>query len=144
LIFTPAELADHPFVYLAAAGRLVLSDDEATALRHYLLNGVFLWWMTFGAMTNGTIFYEQIKRVFPDREPVELTLDHRIFHTVFDFKQEPQIPSVGDFLRSHHSMTTAGPISKRAMVAYYAIYDDKQRMMAIICHKQSFRRRLGA
>jgi len=136
---TPAELADHPFVYLAAAGRLVLSDDEATALRHYLLNGGFLMVDDFWGDDQWHHFYEQIKRVFPDREPVELTLDHRIFHTVFDFKQEPQIPSVGDFLRSHHSYDNGWPYFEKSHGPhYYAIYDDKQRMMAIICHNNHF------
>ena len=39
--------------------------------------------------------YSQFKRIFPDREPVELPLSHPIFHTVFDFKYLPQMPSAG-------------------------------------------------
>ena len=39
-------------------------------------------------------FYDEIKRVFPDREPVELSIDHPIFHAVFDLKEKPQIPSI--------------------------------------------------
>ena len=39
-------------------------------------------------------FYQQIKRVFPDREPVELPLEHEIFHCVYDLKEKPQIPSI--------------------------------------------------
>jgi len=39
---TTQELAKYPFVYLAAAGRMVLNDDETAALRQYLLNGGFL------------------------------------------------------------------------------------------------------
>ena len=42
-----------------------------------------------------THFHEQLKRVFPEREPVELTLDHRIFHTVFDFKKAAANPECG-------------------------------------------------
>ena len=39
--------------------------------------------------------YEQMKRVFPEREPTELPLEHPIFHCVFDLKEKPQIPNVG-------------------------------------------------
>ena len=39
---TTKDLTDYPFVYVAAAGSMVLSDDEVTALRNYLLNGGFL------------------------------------------------------------------------------------------------------
>jgi len=136
---TPDQLANYPFVYLAAAGRLVLTDDEAAALRRYLLNGGFLMADDFWGDDQWRHFYEQIKRVFPDREPVELTLDHRIFHTVFDFKQAPQIPSVGDFLNSHRSYDGGWPYYEKSHDPhYYAIYDDKQRMVAIICHNNHF------
>jgi hypothetical protein len=40
------------------------------------------------------IFTTQIKRVFPEREPVDLPLEHPIFHCVFDLKEKPQVPSM--------------------------------------------------
>ena len=79
---------------------MVLTDEEAAALRKYLLNGGFVMADDFWGDEQWAHFYEQIKRVFPDREPVEMNLDHRIFHTVFDFKKLPQIPSVGAYLRT--------------------------------------------
>ena len=84
-------------------------------------------------------FHEQIKRVFPEREPVELTLDHRIFHTVFDFKQQPQIPSVGAYLRTGQSYDPGWPYEEKNQDPhYYALYDDEQRMMALICHNNHY------
>lgn len=139
---TTKDLADYPFVYAASAGRLVLTDEEVAALRHYLLNGGFLMVDDFWGDDQWQHFYEQIKRVFPDREPVELTLDNRIFHTVFDFKQEPQIPSVGSFLNNPNAPLSYDPgwpyVLKDHGPHYYAIYDDKQRMMVIICHNNHF------
>ncbi len=136
---TPQELGTHPFVYLAAAGRLVLEDSEVTALRHYLLNGGFLMVDDFWGDDQWHHFYGEIKRVFPEREPVELTLDHHIFHTVFDFKQAPQIPSVGPFLRTRQSYDPGWPYyEKDHGPHYYAIYDDKQRMMVLICHNNHY------
>jgi len=136
---TTKELANYPFVYLAAAGRLLLTDEEAAALRHHLLNGGFLMADDFWGDDQWQHFYEQMKQVFPDREPVELTLDHPIFHTVFDFKKEPQTPSVGAFLRFRLSYDPGWPYEQRNHDPhYYAIYDDKQRMMVLICHNNHY------
>lgn len=55
LDLTDPELLDYPFVYLIEPGRMTLSEPEVRGLRRYLLNGGFMWWMTFGARTNGTI-----------------------------------------------------------------------------------------
>jgi hypothetical protein len=136
---TTKDLANYPFVYVAAAGRLVLTDDEVAALRNYLLNGGFLMVDDFWGDDQWQHFYEQIKRVFPDREPVELTLDNRIFHTVFDFKKAPQIPSVGAFLNTRQFYDPGWPyVEKDNGPHYYAIYDDKRRMMVVICHNNHF------
>ena len=62
-----------------------------------------------------------VQRILPDREPVELTLDNRIFHTVYDFKKEPQIPSVGAFLRTGESFDPGWPyVNKNENPHYYA------------------------
>ena len=64
------------------------------ALRRYLRNGGFLMVDDFWGEDEWSNFYEQIKRVFPDREPRELPLEHEIFHCVYDLKEKPQIPSI--------------------------------------------------
>jgi len=136
---TTKDLANYPFVYAAAGGRLELTEDEISALHTYLLSGGFLMVDDFWGDDEWQHFYEQIKRVFPDREPVELSLDNRIFHTVFDFKQEPQIPSVGAFLSDGQSYDPGWPYSEKTHEPhYYALYDDNQRMMAIICHNNHY------
>jgi len=136
---TTKDLAKYPFVYVAAAGRMVLEDDEVAALRNYLLNGGFMMVDDFWGDDQWQHFYEQIKRVFPDREPVELTLDHRIFHTVIDFKKLPQIPSVGAFQSYHLSYDPGWPYELKSHDPhYYAIYDDHQRMVALICHNNHY------
>ena len=84
-------------------------------------------------------FHEQLKQVFPRREPEELTLTNRIFHSVFDFKQQPQIPSVGAYLRTGQSFDPGWPYyEKNQDPHYYALYDDKRRMMALICHNNHY------
>jgi len=136
---TTKDLANYPFVYLASAGRVVLTAEEAAALRQYLLNGGFLMADDFWGDDQWAHFYQQIKSVFPNREPVELTLEDRIFHTVFDFKKQPQIPSVGAFMSTGQSYDPGWPYDeKNHDPHYYALYDDKKRMMAILCHNNHY------
>ncbi|HEV3004602.1 MAG TPA: DUF4159 domain-containing protein [Pirellulales bacterium] len=127
---TDDELFDYPFIYLIEPGRgLWLDDAEVAALRRYLLNGGFLMVDDFWGEHEWSVFYEQIKRVFPDREPVELPLEHEIFHLVYDLKKKPQVPSIHAWWQG---MTTERFDAQEAH--YRAIFDDKGRMMAIICH----------
>jgi len=136
---TTKDLEKYPFVYLASAGRLVLSDSEVNDLRRYLLNGGFLMADDFWGDEQWAHFYAQMKRVFPEREPVELSLEDQIFHSVYNFKKEPQMPSVGAFFRYHISYDPGWPYYiKSHDPHYYAIYDGKNRMMAIICHNNHY------
>ena len=136
---TTKDLADYPFVYLASAGRVILTDDEVVALRSYLLNGGFMMADDFWGDDQWAHFHEQLKRILPDREPEELSLDHRIFHTVIDFKKQPQIPSVGAYMQTGQSYDPGWPFDeKNHDPHYYALYDDKKRMIALLCHNNHY------
>lgn len=130
LELTDPELFDYPFIYMLEPGRLVFSEEEVECLRHYLLNGGFLMVDDFWGENEWDNFYYEIKRVFPNREPVELPLRHPIFHAVFDLKEKPQIPSIGIAL--NYGITYEREDARTPH--YKALYDDKGRMMAIICH----------
>ena len=51
--------------------KMHFSEPEVQGLRRYLLNGGFLMVNDFWGDAEWNIFYSQIKRVFPEREPVE-------------------------------------------------------------------------
>ena len=84
LALTDPELFDYPFIYIVEPGRLIFSDEEVEALRRYLHNGGFLMVDDFWGEEEWYNFYSQIRRVFPNRQPEELPLDHPIFHCVYD------------------------------------------------------------
>jgi hypothetical protein len=133
LDLTDEKLFDYPFLYLIEPGRMWLEDAEVEALRRYCLNGGFLMVDDFWGDDEWDIFYENIKRVFPDKEPLELPLEHEIFHCVYDLKKKPQIPSIHSDWESGY--TTDRPWDPSCVEVHYrAIYDDKGRMMVIICH----------
>jgi hypothetical protein len=112
---------------------MVLSEDEVQALRQYLLNGGFLMVDDFWGQEEWYNFYREIKRVFPDREPVELPITHEIFRIVFHLKEKPQIPSI-DVAMAGRDRGITWERSDAREPHYKALYDDKGRMMAIICH----------
>jgi hypothetical protein len=133
LRLTDDELFDHPFIYIIEPGSLTFSEDEVVALRRYLLNGGFLMVDDFWGEDEWFNFYHEIKRVFPDREPEELPLDHPIFHCVYDLKEKVQVPSINMAFRGRSSGITWERWDAEE-VHYKAIHDDKGRMMSIICH----------
>jgi hypothetical protein len=126
---TDDELFDHPLIYLIEPGDMYLDDDEVAALRKYCLNGGFLWVDDFWGEAEWDNFYENIKRVFPDREYEELPLSHPIFNCVYELKVKPQIPSIHAW---YDGRTTERWDAQEAH--YRAIKDDKGRIMALICH----------
>ena len=133
LELTDPKLFDYPFIYIVEPGRLVFSAEEVKILRRYLLNGGFLMVDDFWGEDEWYNFYREIKRVFPNREPRELNLSHPIFHAVFDLKEKPQIPSIGVALQGRNYGITWEREDAR-VPHYKAIYDDKGRIMSIICH----------
>ena len=135
---TTKDLINYPFVYLASAGTAAFMDEEADALRQYLLAGGFMMADDFWGDDQWAHFCHQMKRVFPQIEPVELTLEHRIFHTVFDFKKQPQIPSVGAYFQTGQSYDPASYYQRDHDPHYYALYDERQRMMVLICHNNHY------
>lgn len=136
---TDPALFDFPFIYIVEPGSLEFTDEEVKALRRYLLCGGFLMVDDFWGDYEWQNLYEQMKRVFPEpaREPQELPLDHPIFHCVFDLKEKPQIPNfeVGEESQYNGGITWERGHGPGVETPHYrAIYDDKGRMMVIICH----------
>ena len=132
---TEERLFDYPFIYIVEPGEMELTDEEVDGLRRYLLNGGFLMVDDFWGQWAWDTFYREIKRVFPDREPVDLPMDHPIFHTVFPLKltkQELQIPNIRTGIYSEYTGVTWEQDGREVHIR--GIFDDKGRMMAIICH----------
>tara|TARA_B100000029_G_scaffold225946_1_gene223730 strand:- start:481 stop:1131 length:651 start_codon:yes stop_codon:yes gene_type:complete len=76
------EMRGHPYLYITGHGNIRFTDEEIIDLREYLLGGGFLH--TDDNYGLNTSFRREMKRVFPDREFVELPHDHEVFHSYFD------------------------------------------------------------
>lgn len=129
-------LFDYPFIYIIEPGNLHFSEPEVKALRSYLLNGGFLMVDDFWGNDELDNFLLELKRVFPDRDPSEIPLEHPIFHCVYDLKERPQIPAIGQAYQAADGsiVTWERRHGDTSEVHYRGLYDDNGRMMAIICH----------
>ncbi|MBI2407075.1 MAG: DUF4159 domain-containing protein [Gemmatimonadetes bacterium] len=78
-------LWDYPFLHLTGHGNIRLTDAEVPRLREYLLRGGFLHADDNYGLDDS--FRRELKRVFPDRELVDVPLRHPIYHAVYDLPQ---------------------------------------------------------
>jgi hypothetical protein len=130
---TSDAIFNHPFLYIVEPGSLVFSDDEAANLRKHLLNGGFLMLDDFWGEAEWENIRLELKRVFPERDPVDLPIEHPVFNCVFALTEKPQVPAVN--VAVHYRGTGITWEREDATEAHYrAIFDDKGRMMVIICH----------
>lgn len=136
LELTDPQLFDFPFIYMAEPGGLYFHPEEITALRRYLLNGGFLMVDDFWGDLEYENFYQQMKRVFPDREPFDVPLEHEIFHCVYSLKEKPQLPSINIAWEGRDQGITweYRPESDTSQANYRAFADDSDRLMVFICH----------
>ena len=126
------ELYQCPVILMQEVGRLLFTNDDAAALRAYLLKGGFLWVDDFWGSYAWQVWETEIRKVFPAMEYpiIDLPPDHAIFHTMFDLKGVLQIPGIGTFM--------AGQTSERgadsAQVHARAITDPQGRVMVFMTH----------
>lgn len=136
LELTDPKLYDYPFLYMIEPGSLFFSDEEVAALRRYCLNGGFLMVDDFWGDDEYENFATQIKRAFPDREIIDVPLEHEIFHCVYNLSEKPQVPSIHAAQAGReYGMTWEqrwGTPTDHAN--YRAILDDAGRIMVFICH----------
>jgi hypothetical protein len=117
---------DWPWLYAVRPGEWKLTDSQAKALREYLLRGGFFMADDFWGTPEWAVFMESLRKVFPDRAPVELPNHDPIFHTVYDLDDRYQVPGAW-------GLYSGRPYQNDGAVPYWrGIYDDKGRLMVAI------------
>jgi hypothetical protein len=142
LKLTDPSLCQYPFIFAAQPGGMQLTEAEVTALGHYLLNGGAFWADDFWGTRDWEQFESQMARVLPGRRWVELSIEHPLFHCVFDLQgpmNKLQSPSIHFWQRNYNPAdpTTVvsayrGPGSEDMHVR--AWLDDRQRIMVLALH----------
>lgn len=113
------KLFEYPIIFMTGHGNISFSEKDADNLRNYLLRGGFLYADDDYGMDES--FRKEIKKVFPEKELVELPANHEIFHCYFSFsKGLPKIHKHDD---------------KRPQA--FAIFDDNGRMMVLYTYESN-------
>jgi hypothetical protein len=138
LTLTDPGLFRCPFVMMTEVGALYMDNDEASALREYLLKGGFLWADDFWGPYAWQNFANEIgKALPPERYPVQdLPLSHAIFSMVTPIAKIPQIPSIDFWAGSGGQTSERGAQSVPPEVR--GITDEKGRLMVLITHNTDF------
>lgn len=77
------DLYSYPYIYLTGHGNILLGADEVSRLRRYLQGGGFLHIDDNYGLDKS--MRRELKKVFPEKEFVDLPFSHDIYHTQFEF-----------------------------------------------------------
>jgi Domain of unknown function (DUF4159) len=91
------DLTDYPFIFMSHPERMELREEEVSALRNYLRNGGALMVDDFWGDRSWLHFEEVMKRVLPDQTWTELSMEHPLFHCIFNLNgsiRNLQVPTI--------------------------------------------------
>ena len=77
------DIFQYPFIHMTGHGNVFFNEDDATNLRNYLVSGGFLHIDDNYGMK--PYITEELKKVFPNTELVEIPANHKIFNTAYSF-----------------------------------------------------------
>ena len=78
-----SDIFQFPFLHMTGHGNVFFSETDAENLRNYLISGGFLHIDdNYGMQPYIT---KELKKVFPDKELIELPSNHKIFNTAYKF-----------------------------------------------------------
>ena len=137
LALTDERIFEYAVLYLTEPGYWRTNEAEVSALRRYLRRGGVLIIDDFHDYGRGYTgpqwhnMYDNIKRVFPDREPVELTASHPVWSIYYDIDPDAAISTKNGGMYGWRGMRFAPEDD-----IYYAVLDDQGRPMIFICYNQ--------
>lgn len=85
-----SEIYQYPFIHMTGHGNVVFSSSEADNLRNYLINGGFLHIDDNYGLDQ--FIRLEMKKVFPNKEWVELPANHPIYNA--PFKMQNGLPKI--------------------------------------------------
>jgi hypothetical protein len=113
------DLFSYPVLFLTGHGNIYFSDEEIRNLRTYLLGGGFLYADDDYGMDAS--FRAEMKKVFPDRQWIEVPFSHGIYHLFFQF--DHGLPKIHE----HDNKPPAG----------WAILDGQNRIMVFYSYESN-------
>jgi len=91
-------LFECPWIYIVEAGNLRMHDRDVAMLREFFLRGGTAYFDDFHGPLEWDNFAREMKRVFPNREVVEVPKNHPVFSSFYTIDSYPQVAGLGSFL----------------------------------------------
>ncbi|MGH9648109.1 MAG: DUF4159 domain-containing protein [Bryobacteraceae bacterium] len=129
---TDPKLFDYPWIYATQVGYWVLSDEETSRLREYLLRGGFIMTDDFwdqNGQQEWDVFTEAMNRVLPGQPITDIGLDDSVMHVLYDIQQKDLMFIPGSRHLGGDGQVYQPPGTKSA---WRAMYDPKGRMVVSI------------
>lgn len=89
------ELRKFPVLYAVEVGGMDMTEAEVEGLRGYLDAGGFLIVDDFWGQREWDVFEYNMRRVYPDRQIVDIDLEHPIYSAYYDIEEVLQVPAIG-------------------------------------------------
>ena len=121
------DIFNWPWLYVGLPGNWSLTDQQAAKIRDFLLRGGFLMAEDFWGPQERQDFEIGMRKIFPDRDIVELEDDAPIFHSVFDLSDRYQIP--GQWATRRGATSRDGG----TVPHWEGVFDDRGRLLVAIC-----------
>ena len=136
LDLTDPKLFEYTFLYLNFKRRdggygPNIREDEAAALREFMLRGGFVLIDDFWGQSHWDDFLIEIVKIFPDRELTKLSTTHPIFHSFFDINEIAQVPGRAFTWNYDSGFYLDDP---QYPPSVHAILDDDGRVMLVANH----------
>jgi hypothetical protein len=129
---TDPKLFDYPWIYATQVGYWVLSDEETSRLREYLLRGGFIMTDDFwdqNGQQEWEVFTEAMNRVLPGQPVTDIGLDDSVMHVLYDIQAKDLMFIPGSRHLGRDGQVYQPPGTKSA---WRAMYDPKNRMVVSI------------
>jgi hypothetical protein len=120
-----------PFVIVEDGGTAYFEPDEIKRLREYLIKGGFLFVTDYHGAEAREQWRDQISRVLPEYPVVPLSMDHPVWHSLFEIREIPQMASIQSWRR-----TGGSNLERRAdgPPDAWGISKDGGRLMVLMLH----------
>jgi hypothetical protein len=94
-----SRIRSYPFLYALEVGRnggWSLTEAELQGLRDYLAAGGFLVIDDFWGTQQWFAFEQEMRRILPEREIVDIPLDHEVFSIFYTIDEVLQVPNISN------------------------------------------------
>jgi hypothetical protein len=136
LSLTDPALFEYPFLYinmkripLYSGNGPNINPREAAVLREYMLRGGFVMLDDFWGPEHWQDFLLELTKIFPDRRPQKLPIDHPIFHCFFEINRIEQVPGRGVTWGFGMGFILD---SAEFPAAVHGVFDDDGRLMMVV------------